>query len=385
MFACTRNILLLSIFCMIGCIHYSKYIPDPEKDIKLWVANFSQQRSFSYRYSMHTSYVDAHGEGECVIDRGEVVQGVWEQEGQKTSFEYIGLHDREYSKIGNTWESASRGEQSDILVQIERLLQFDEFEYQGVNGAYLYHFKANIPFLAPGRWKEMVGVIEMAKKTYLPVHIWAGLPDSSVSWTIQLDDYNKKKDISSPCIPWQTFHVAGDGNNLGQGIKKRLRALDIDARWSKDTEGYRLEVPEFYTREDIESYLVNHQITAYRIARDKEQAIMIAYLRDKKDVALYCAETLFTQTDIKNVSIKFDPAYRPLIFLKLKTKKYLPAEIAIAVDGKIQDVVILDKDKKINTLQVYTDMRYFELQLIKASIIHPLPDVEVEPLTGVIR
>lgn len=334
---------------------------------------------------MHTSYVDAHGEGECVIDRGEVVQGVWEQEGQKTSFEYIGLHDREYSKIGNTWESASRGEQSDILVQIERLLQFDEFEYQGVNGAYLYHFKANIPFLAPGRWKEMVGVIEMAKKTYLPVHIWAGLPDSSVSWTIQLDDYNKKKDISSPCIPWQTFHVAGDGNNLGQGIKKRLRALDIDARWSKDTEGYRLEVPEFYTREDIESYLVNHQITAYRIARDKEQAIMIAYLRDKKDVALYCAETLFTQTDIKNVSIKFDPAYRPLIFLKLKTKKYLPAEIAIAVDGKIQDVVILDKDKKINTLQVYTDMRYFELQLIKASIIHPLPDVEVEPLTGVIR
>jgi len=378
--------VLLSILCMIGCIHYSKYIPDPEKDVEFWVTNFSQQRSFSYRYSMHTSYVNALGEGNCVIDRGEKVHGTWEQEGQQFSFEYIGLYDREYNKPDKIWVSTSRGEQSDILVQIERLLQFDKFEYQGTNGVYEYYFKANIPFLAPGRWKEMVGVMKVSKRTYLPVMIWAGLPDSSVSWTIELFDYNKIKKIKAPGVPWHTFLVINPVKGKDKLIKKRLQELDIDHRLHKDKEGYRLEVPEYIPLEDIDTYLVNHSITVYSVTRDRDKAIMIAYLREDKNTPLYCAETLFTETDIKSVDIKFDPAHRPVLFLKLKNKDYLPSEIAVAVDGVIQDVVILDSDKKINTLQVYTDMYYFELQLIKASIKHVIiPEVEIKALTGELR
>jgi hypothetical protein len=217
------------------------------------------------------------------------------------------------------------------------------------------------------------------------VNIWAGLPDSSVSWTIQLHNYNKTKKIDAPRAPWHKFQITGEGKGLSKGIKKRLGALDVDFRLQETTSGYHLEVPEYYTRADIERYLNNHTFTAYRITKDKEHAIMIAYLRNRKDVALYCAETLFTQDDIKSVSIKFDPAYRPLLLIKLKTKTSMPTETAVAIDGKVQDVVILDSEKKINTLQVYTDMHYFELQLIKSSIIYSLPSIEVEILTGATR
>jgi hypothetical protein len=378
----TRIKVLLPIFCVLGCIHYSKYIPDPEKDIELWVANFSQQRSFSYRYSMHTSYVDTRAEGHCVIDRGEIVAGIWEQEGERLSFEYIGLQDREYSIKDNEWVSTSRGEQSDVLVQIERLLQFDKFEYQGINGVYTYLFKANIPFLAPGRWKEMVGVMGISKHTYLPVSIWAGLPDSSVSWTIDLYDYNKKQTIKAPPVAWHAFHIQDAHKEHSRAIKKRLQALHIDFRLHKDKEGYRLDVPEYYTLEDIEGYLMNHTITGYRVTRERDQAIMIAYVRNNKNTALYCAETLFTHADLKSIDIKIDPASRPCFYMKLKKKHDLPTEVAVAVDGVIQYVASLDSDKKINTLLVYTDMHYLELQLIKAAIQHVLPEVEVTTLTG---
>jgi hypothetical protein len=331
---------------------------------------------------MHTSYVDTRAEGHCVVDRGETVTGIWEQEGQELMFAYIGLQDREYSRKDNEWESTSRGEQSDVLVQIERLLQFDKFEYQGVNGIYTYHFKANIPFLAPGRWKEMIGIMEISKRTYLPVRIWAGLPDSSVSWTIELFDYNKSKEIQPPRVAWHGFIIPDKNKDHGQLIKKRLQAMDIDFRLQKDEEGYRLTVPEYYTLEDIEGYFANHTITGYRVTHDKEQAIMIAYVRNNKNVALYCAETLFTQADIKSIGIKFDPASRPLLYVKLRKKQKFTADLAVAIDGVIQHVATLDSDKKINTLLVHTDMHYFELQTIKASIQYVLPEVEVKTLTG---
>ncbi|MBN2621514.1 hypothetical protein JXB22_10550 [candidate division WOR-3 bacterium] len=370
------------IFCLIACIHYSKYTPDPEKDIELWVANFSYQRSFSYRYTMKTATVRAQGQGECVIDRGEHIHGTWEQAGQVLPFEYFGIRDREYSKQDDQWVSALRGEQSDILTQVERLLQFDEFEYQGADRVYTYRFKANIPFLAPGRWKEMIGVMEMSKRTFLPIRIWAGLPDSSVSWTIELFDYNKKKSIDAPRMPWHSFHIQGEHANLDRSIKDRLHAAEIEHRLEPYADGFLLHVPEYYTLEDIEVFLADHTITGYRLTREKEQAIMIGYLRNDKNIPIFCAETLFTHMDIKNMSIKIDPAYRPLLFITLKQKKHFPSEIAVAVDGVIQQLGVLDSDEKISTLQVYTTMHYCELQLLQAAVLYTLPELEVKTFSG---
>ena len=370
---------------MIGCIHYSKYIPDPEKDIQLWVAHFSHQRSFSYRYTMQTSTVKTQAQGVCVIERGEHVRGTWQQNGHLLPFEYVGIQDREYSKQNDQWVSAPRGEQSDILIQVERLLQFDEFEYQGTNGVYTYHFKANIPFLAPGRWKEMIGVMDVSKQTFLPIKIWAGLPDSSVSWTIELFDYNKKKSIETPRVPWSSYRIQGGGMDWQRSVKDRLGSLDIDHRLEQSSEGLIIRVPEYYTLEDIKSYLGNSTITVYRLTPKKEDAIQIEYLRGDKKVPLFCAETLFTQKDIKNISLKIDPAYRPLVIIKFADKNYFPPEIAVGINGVIQDVAVLDNDQKINTLHLYTNMHYFELQLLKASIMHTLPDLDIKTTSGDFR
>lgn len=370
------------VLCVIACIQYSKYVPDPEKDVALWVAHFSNQRSFSYRYTMQTAGVHTQAHGDCVIDRGEHIYGTWEQAGQVLPFEYVGVRDKEYSKQDGQWVSAPRGEQSDILIQVERLLQFDEFEYQGANDVYTYHFKANIPFLAPGRWKEMVGIMEVSKQAFLPVKIWAGLPDSSVSWTIELFDYNKKKSIDTPRVPWHSFCVQGEHPDLERSIRDRLRKAAIEHRLEPRAGSLVLQVPEYYALEDIETFLARHTITGYRLTGEKDEAIMTGYLRGDKNIPLFCAETLFTHADIKKMSINTDPAHRPLLIITLKKKDHFPSEIAVAIDSVIQHVGVLDSDDKINTLHVYTTMHYFELQLLQASIMHVLPELEVKILSG---
>jgi hypothetical protein len=224
--------MFILFFICLGCVHYSKYIPQPEKDIEQWIGNFTKQRSFSYRNSLQTQTVYTQAQGDCIIERIEHNKGTWYAAGQTINFEYFGLGDMQYSRSEGKWGLSTRGEESDALTQITRVLEFDNFEYIGFEEGFLYNFKANIPFIAPDRWKEITGRLKISARNYLPEEIWTGLPDSSVYWKIELSDYNKKKILKPPISQWRSYLLNSDFEYV-KPMKRRMELFEIDYRLKK--------------------------------------------------------------------------------------------------------------------------------------------------------
>ena len=370
-----KQVLILLLICL-GCVHYSKYIPDPEKDIEKWIANFEKQRSFSYRNSLQTQAVYTQAQGDCVIGRIEHNKGTWHAAGQTIDFEYFGLGDMQYSRSEGKWELSTRGEESDALTQITRVLEFDKFEYIGFEEGYLYNFKANIPFLAPGRWKEITGHLRMSARKYLPEEIWTGLPDSSVYWKIELCDYNNKKTLKPPISHWQSYLLNSDFEYT-KPLKRRMELFDIDYRLKKAEENIILTVPKQYNIEDIREMLVNRRLIAYRVVEEKEAAQKVAYLNDQKTNPIYLSDSLFDQQNIKKAKIKFDGASAPYIEISLHDKIIPVGRIAIEVDGTIVSTMSLDTKKKIAKLNLYIEMSYYEMQVLIGGLLEYLPQIEV--------
>jgi hypothetical protein len=368
---------LCGVLALLSCVRYVEYIPDPEKDIEIWVQNLSRQRSFKYLYELKTQAVFTAANGVCIIGRGEHVEGSWYSPDSQVPFEYYGFNDVEYSKEQDMWQTMSRGDESDILAQVTRLLEFRTFEYLGIDDTYNYTFKANIPFLVPGRWKEMVGVMKVSQRSYLPTMIWAGLPDSSVYWRIELFEFNRLKKIDPPIRTWKTYQVK-IGHDYTKTLKKRLEMTDITHRLDRRGQDILLSTPYFYTIEDIREVLRVRPIRVYGVTQNKMNASRLGYMLGDETKPLYLTEVICSEQDIKRADIRFDGASRPYIELKLKEKYTFTSMIAFEVDSMIVGTAVLDTLKKIDTITMNSAMSFYELQLLKAYIHQPLPDVELE-------
>lgn len=374
--------LSISVLAMLlgsSCTQYIKYIPDPEKDVERWVENFKQQRSFHFTYKLKTTAVQTTAHGECVIGRGAHIKGEWISSEGKVPFEYIGLGHLEYSRQNGSWETSPRGEQSDILTQIARLLEFDKFEYIGLSDGYYYRFKANIPFLAPHRWKEMIGTMKVSTRSYQPELIWAGLPDSSVYWEIRMFRFNKQKKIDAPVKKLSEYliHVPVDQRKV---IDRRLKLVDVEHQIKIREDGLLLVVPEYYTIDDIVHILGLSSWYVFAVV-PKDSAQRVAHLQGNTKKPVYIGETLLKSEDVKDVKIKYDGARRPFFEIKLTKKHILPEALAFEVNGVVCDVTTLDRTGKINTLNMYSDMPFFNMQVLRASMLQSLPVLDVKTVS----
>ena len=370
---------------IISCVHYTKYIPTPEKDIGKWVRNFEQQKSFKYKFELKTKSVYTEANGDCVIGRGENVRGVWDYSDSSITFEYVGLGDIEYSKKNGVWQESPRGEESDIFAQIKRFLTFDKFKYLGFHDGFLYQFKANIPFLAPGHWQDMIGLINISKKNFLPSSIWAGLPDSSVYWRASISGYNSIKAIKSPINSWHSYLVVMDSmfnkkNSSFKAIKKRLNIIEVAYQLKKTEPGIILTTPKEYNIEDIETMLAPGKVNVYGLTMNKQEAIKIGFLKDELNTPLFLTSKIFDQDNLKDAKIKFDSVSRPYILLVLTQKFSLPSEIALEIDGVIVAIARLDIPQKIDKITIYPDMAYYELEILRACLVQPLPIIDLKPI-----
>jgi hypothetical protein len=370
--------VLFSLWFM-QCVPSVTYIPDPEKDIDQWIRNFEQQRSFRYRHMLQTTSVHTEAQGDCVIGRGEHISGVWHSVRAEFPFEYIGLADIEYARDNGSWQVSPRGEQSDIFAQIERLLTFDKFEYRGTDGDFLYQFKANIPFLAPDKRKEMVGTITISQRNFLPRMIWAGLPDSSLFWQIDISHYNQVNRIQPPRFQWKNYLITLDSRALctdcyGE-IKRRLNGLGMEYHLTKTDPGIILSMTHEHTIEEIGKILAPGVVQAYAIVDTRESAQRVGYLEDDMTSTVFLGDSLFDHDSIKSAKIKFDAVSRPYIMMKLAKKLTLPKKIAVEVDGVIVGIATLDTSKKIDTINLYTIRCYYEMEILRATMVQTLPHV----------
>jgi len=371
-------ICFLLVWCLL-CLQCSPrvtYTPDPERDIDNWVQTFSQQRSFTYRYTLKTQAVMAEASGECVIGLGEHIEGVWR--GDTTMhFEYVGLGDKEWSWQDDTWEERVRGEQSDFFAQMTRVLAFDTFEYRGFENGYVYDFKATVPFLSPGGWKAIRGILRISQETFLPVDVWVGLPDSSVLWHMEISHYNRRKSISAPVENSVRYMLLGISGEHEKAVDRRLALLGIEHRIREHEGSVILTVPQYYSASDVETMLAEKRLVVYEVTYSQEQAIKVGYLHGDESRPVYLADTFALVNDIKDLRVRFDSRSRPFMDIQLKEKQKSPRGLAYEVDGDIVGITTLDTHSKINRIRLYTSMLYYDLQLLRAALLEPVPPIEV--------
>jgi hypothetical protein len=368
-----------------GCARHIKYVPDPVKDVDLWVRNFEQQRSFSYEYEMKSSFARVHASGDCVVGVGERLVGQWEGGGAVQRFEYIGLGDVEYARKDHEWNSEPRGEESDVFTQVRRLLSFDKFEYKGSEGGYLYAFKANVPFLAPDRRKEMIGFMRMSKKDYLPEFVWAGLPDSSIYWTARIFDYNIYKYVNTPVREYHDYVVSfpvGASRGIDRMIENRLDLLKVEYRIHPSRTGLLISFPEQYAVEEVIQMLRPGGLCVYVVAEAGQTVRRTAYIKDDLYEPVFLSDLLFTDDLVKDATIGFDQRSTPFILLKLRERLKMPSTIAFEIDSVLIATVTLDTVQTMDRIRLYPDMQYREIEMLRAYIRQPMVAVEVSSRGG---
>jgi hypothetical protein len=365
-----------------GCVKYIKYIPDPVRDIDQWVENFAQQKSFSYEYEMVTPFVSVRASGDCLIGIGERLSGKWEREGEVQEFEYVGLGDIEYSKKGNDWEKTVRGEESDLFTQIRRLLSFDDFEYKGSEDGFFYGFRANVPFLAPDRRKEMVGFMRISSSDYLPTFIWAGLPDSSIYWTANVSKYNMGKNIKAPIREYRDYSVAPADTTSGDirdAVLNRLRLADVHYRVESALGGLRISLGVQYALEDVQMMLSPGGLAAYRVVNEGGDAARTAYLKGDMYKPVFISELLFDESAVRSVVVRFDQRSTPYLELRLHDRMKIPATVAFEINGTLVATAALDTLRMLDRITVYPNMPYREIEILGAYIKQPLGVLKISP------
>ncbi|UCF70279.1 MAG: hypothetical protein JSW49_08785 [candidate division WOR-3 bacterium] len=370
--------IILLLVVLTGCVQYVKYVPDPEKDVYEWIANVSRQRSFSYEYETKMRSVSVKARGYCEVGMGERVSGSWLGAGETQDFEYIGLGHLEYTRGNGSWEKNSRGEQSDFLTQLSRILTTDRYEYQGFDHGYWYRFVANVPFLEPERRKEMIGLIKISDDDFLPSYVWAGLPDSSTFWSARVWGFNSRGRVKPPKKDRLDYLVTGALNNEGlRLLKKRLGILNIDYRIRRIKEGLHLSVPAHYGIGDIEALLRPGGMVLHAVATRAELACRVAYLGDDHNKPIFLSDSLMTEHDIRDVSVHFDQRSTPYLSLVLRKKRNLPSTMALLVDSILVATVTIDTLKRLNRIDLYPEMQYHEMEILRAYILQPLDTLRI--------
>lgn len=366
------------------CARYSTYVPDPEKDINRWVTNFTHQISFKYEYEAKLRSIRVEGKGFCVVGKGERLSGKWYGDGSEQDFEYVGMGDIEYSRKGTVWEQISRGEESDIFTQITRILSTDEFSYSGIDGGYEYIFKANIPFLDPLRRKEMVGMMTVSPDNFLPVHVWAGLPDSSTYWTARIFDYNSTRNIRSPAGQKREYLVTSKNASKddSRALERRLDLLSVDYWLQEKNEGFMIGLPIHYSIEEAAVFLKTGGMVLYAVTDMHEDASRIAYLKGDVKKPVYLTERLATERDVRDAKLRFDQSSALYISIVLRGKRALPGKVALEVDSVLVATATLDTSIKSDRIDLYPEMQYTEMEILRAYILQPLAAYEVKASGG---
>lgn len=374
----------LLILLSVTCARHFTYVPDPEKDINQWVANFTHQISFNYEYEAKLKSIRVEGIGFCVIGKGERLSGKWYGDGSEQDFEYVGMGDIEYSRKGVAWEQISRGEESDIFTQITRILSTDDFIYGGRDDDYEYRFKANVPFLDPLRRKEMVGMMTVSPDNFLPTRVWAGLPDSSTYWTARIFDYNSSRSIRSPAKEKREYLVTSKNGSKEDGgaLEKRLDLLSVDYWLQEKSEGFAIGLPNHYSIEDATVFFKTGGMVLYAVTDKSEDASRIAYLRGDVNKPIYLTERLATERDVRDAKLRFDQSSALFISLMLRGKRPLPGKVALEVDSVLVATATLDTSTKSDRIDLYPEMQYTEMEILRAYILQPLAAYEVKASGG---
>ena len=168
-------------------------------------------------------------------------------------------------------------------------------------------------------------------------------------------------------------------------IERRLDLLELNYRLEPWQDRHLLSLPIQYELEDVQSILSPGGLNVYVVVDERESAERIAYLKNDMYAPVFVSDLLFTEGDVKDAEIKFDARSTPYIALRLHKRRRMPRAIGFEVDSVLVATTALDTLPEMDRINLYPEMQYHDLEILRALIKEPLGAIDISPASGEIR
>ncbi len=342
-----------------------KEIP-PNEIPKFTFQQLKNQKSFQFHLNFKTdtpALIEAEFKGRVILPDQEERIGLWNRLGEKVAVDLKGIGDFQYEKKEGKWEIHPRGEESNILIQIERILVFSEFELKSKDSRQMvFNFKPNLIFLDPTQSKRMNGLLTINNSNLLPINITVSDSARTAFWEIRFSNFNRQNKISLPFTPKVMIQLIADSkidNRTKTLLLDRFQQLGFQARVKvcRSNLGPLLEVQLEKDISETQLNLVTSQgkVEVYsgdwlepKIIPDTQQVKYFQF----KPVRLY--ELILTNQAIESASANLDQGPEPVLEL------YLKAKIKSVEKGRL--LFLLLDDAIIGYTQVFDNQTIDKLQ-----------------------
>lgn len=324
---------------------------------------------FSYRlWRQEPPRVELQFEGVCVLPAQEERRGYQWFDSGSTQVWLMGFDDIEYELRDQRWSIHPRGEETELLTQLRRVMRLGGFELiEETPTRFIFSFRPNLAFLDPTFEKELWGVMEVGRPDLLPSRIEAQDSAGTIGLVVELWGYNRAHRLKPP-IPTRTLislaygELSADSIRvLGELVSKRFEQLGFSIRFEPETRTLIVNGPISQAR--VESLLSLGEPRLYRVGPNRS---LLAQLCGPEGVG--------------RARVGFDPWQRPFIRVNLTPigaralKDLAPGELwALTIDGEVL-TTRLDSSGEVRSISWSNGFSYWDFERIAAIINSgPLP------------
>lgn len=303
----------------------------PPKEIPKFSFNqLKNQKSFEFNLHFKTdtpAQLEAEFDGSVILPNQEERIGTWHRMAEKTSIHIKGNGNSQYEKKAGKWEIHPRGEESNILIQIERIMLFSKFELKSRDSRQtIFSFKPNLIFLDPTLTKPMKGILIINSSSLLPEKIQVSDSLRAAFWEIRLFNYNRKSKISFPFTPKVSIQLTAESrfdNKTKTILIDRFQQLGFQSKTKTYSSNWG-PILEFQLEKDIPETQLNLITSQGTIkiysgewleSKTVESDTGLKYFQFKP---FQLHELIFTNQDIEQAGTNFTRGPEPLLEILLK-------------------------------------------------------------------
>lgn len=372
-----------------GCVHVVK---PPEEITYEEIPAYSwetlmMQRSFKFTYRVSRESIEfaVEGSGTVVLPDAIRFQGrrVFADEVEELNLAAAG--DFQLEKKDGTWTPHTRGEESRIVEEVDRVIrralmrkQGRGFELTADEDRYLtYSFSPNLAYLDPAFEKKFTGVLQVDGRNLLAQSITAQSEDGDIQFEFTISAVNRVAKID---LPFDenfkiTYSIEENGLRTRSVINKRFDEMGRETRIR--TSGGMLEVILALPIENQIARTLGEQGKLVILGMNLEGDGARIHTRGQASDVFYFRDTVAIPT-VTSLDLVFDSLSRPVIELKLSeaepnSRRY--DYLGVSVDGVLYQVLL--KDDPTDRVSISNVTTYQDAQALLTKLKHPFEAVLV--------
>lgn len=370
--------LLSGLIHLLLCARYIRpEISPPEIPLYAW-ETLKKSKSFSFRYLLSKNSIKLNINQEGIFNTPDLteVKGRWKQGEDEWKFHYIGAGNYQYEKKDKRWDVHHRGEETEIIKQIERIimrsLRSKKFKLLDTNSVFIFSFEPNLAFLDPTFTKKFVGNLYVDKRKYTLKKIEAYSEDKDINFAFIIEDLNKAKKIKVPFVKLirVVYKFEGNPKEVKEILRRRLEEAEMKAKIF--TKGDYIVLEGDISLSEEKARFLSHKGDTKFVTLEPEGEDVS--LKGEPTETYRIKETFLERKAIQKVELFIDELSRPEIRIFFNNEEKIPKNvkyIGVMIDSLLYDVTLIDKFKA--PFRIKNIKTYEEAMLLKSIIAHPFP------------